>query len=108
MKRLLKGLLVLAMGTGLLVGFPAAAHAINSTPCGGRSDFFKVVNYDNNIRNEHCFANAGNMSVYITNVTLVCSGNNAAVADFGQGFSAFNKWQCQSYSRWTLIYIHIL
>jgi hypothetical protein len=44
----------------------------DNPPCGERTDFYTVYNNDGG----HCFANDGELGVYITNVTAVSPGNN--------------------------------
>jgi hypothetical protein len=44
----------------------------DNPPCGERTDFYTVYNNDGG----HCFANDGELEVYITNVTAVSPGNN--------------------------------
>lgn len=92
MKRSLKRIVVGALATGVVaVALPmSSAAAINSTPCGNRTDIVKVTYTGGKT---FCMANAGVTNRKFPNMLRVSSGNNEVrfVVD-GQTIS-MGKWQ---------------
>lgn len=84
----------------------SAAFALNPvyTGCADSSDFLRVYN-DGLL----CFANAGDLNVYITQIYQYKSGNNAGYAvDNVLGAWPFAKWQIVVYDYYaTMSYIHV-
>lgn len=95
--------LALSLGAGLVSASPA--FAINATSCGSRDDFVKItwkVDYPGGSLNvSSCWANAGGIVEYQTNVQMVCSGNNAGYYSYTSNGNYytwyFNKWECLSF-----------
>ena len=66
------GVAVAAVAAGVAVAAPAA-YAANQTPCAGRTDLVAITDHTHTV----CYANAGNVDVYMYGVTNICTGNNS-------------------------------
>ncbi|MFJ8918482.1 beta/gamma crystallin domain-containing protein [Streptomyces sp. NPDC102415] len=93
MERSLKRIVVGAIATGVVaVALPiSSAAAINSTPCGSRTDIVKVTY--NNGASSFCMANAGVTDRQFPNVTRVSSGNNKIRFVSNGSTISMEKWQ---------------
>jgi hypothetical protein len=67
-------LATIMLTASVMVGLAPSASAINTAPCGDRTDFAKVT-YNGGL-SSRCYANAGSVSVSLLNVTRLCTGNN--------------------------------
>lgn len=76
---------------------------INRVDCDGREDFVRIYNNTG----ELCFANAGNMQVFIDQVVLVCSGNNPLFMVTNLGGISLSKWQCRQFGDLTITFLQI-
>ena len=65
--------------------FATPAFAINTAPCGTRTDFFKV--WYNSGANTVCYANNGGVPVSYHNVTRITTGNNSGNFELYQTLS---------------------
>ncbi len=95
MKRSLKRVLVTAGTTAALaVSLPiGSAAAINTAPCGNRTDLVKI-DY-NNGSSSVCYANAGFVSVNLPNAYRVSTGNNVVTFRTSAGTVVLGKWQAK-------------
>jgi hypothetical protein len=96
--------LAAAMATAALP--PSGAFALNrvTTGCSDSSDLLRIYN-----QGLLCFANAGDLDVYITSIYQYKSGNNAGyTVDNVLGTWPFAKWQVVAYSySATMSHIHV-
>lgn len=95
MKILKKAILVAMSTLALTFVLPAtSAFAINTTPCGPRTDFVRLLL---DTLNSYCFANPGAMAVNINGVVQWTSGNNKATLNYeydGRYYTwTLEKWQ---------------
>ncbi|MDF5753852.1 beta/gamma crystallin domain-containing protein [Spongiactinospora sp. TRM90649] len=79
---------------------PAAspAYAIDKVTCRNGAGYTEIHN-----ETVHCFANAGHLTVYISDVHKINSGNNRVFVswyrlDGGSGGETVEKWQTRHYS----------
>ncbi|WP_035852273.1 beta/gamma crystallin domain-containing protein [Cryptosporangium arvum] len=87
-------LTIVAMALAVL-GWQSPALAVNEVACGTRTDLAKAWD----VSGTHCYANAGAMSINLTNVTRLCAGNNVVSwTVWPTATSATqlrqNRWQC--------------
>lgn len=69
-----------------------ASPNIQRVDCWFRTDWFRIwADKDQNI---DCFANAGEMSVWISNADYVCSGNNVGTVYSYSVATTYPKWTC--------------
>jgi hypothetical protein len=96
--------LAAAMATAVLP--PSGAFALNRVTTGytDSSDFLRI--YSQGLL---CFANAGDLDVYITDIYQYNSGNNAGyIIDDVLGTWSFAKWQVVAYNYYaTMSHIHV-
>jgi hypothetical protein len=67
-------LATIMLTASVMVGLAPSASAINTTPCGSRTDLAKAT-YNGGI-SSRCWANAGSASATLVGLTRLCSGNN--------------------------------
>lgn len=97
------GIAIAAAAAGTVLAAPAA-YAASETPCDGRSDLVSVTDEVHT----RCFANAGNVGVYMYGVGVICSGNNKIYAYNDGPAIVLEKWECVFPYRINVYTIHIV
>jgi hypothetical protein len=95
-KALVSALSASVISLGLVGVTATPALAANAVAC-NQDGFMRIYNSDA----VHCFANAGYLDVYITNVNFVFAGNNRVMVRYndrgGWGSVTLDRWESQGF-----------
>ncbi|GGP14006.1 hypothetical protein LDL08_20340 [Nonomuraea glycinis] len=95
-KALVSALSASVISLGLVGVTATPALAANAVAC-NQDGFMRIYNSDA----VHCFANAGYLDVYITNVNFVFAGNNRVMVRYndrgGWGSVTLDRWDSQGF-----------